>query len=165
MKREDYYGMTDIWLHPSLVLLAGALLVPLLKGRARTALLVAVPVLTFLVVVSMEPGNHGVFRFLDWQLTFGRVDRLSRIFGYIMALMCFIGTLYALHVKDPAEHAAAWTYAAGSLGAIFAGDYLTLFLFLGDDGLLVGLPDLAAQAAAIPPCRLPLPAGARGGRC
>jgi multicomponent Na+:H+ antiporter subunit D len=123
-------AMTDFWLHPSMVLLAGALLVPLLKGRARTALLVAVPVLTFLVVISMEPGNHGVFRFLDWQLTFGRVDRLSRIFGYIMALMCFIGTLYALHVKDPAEHAAAWTYAAGSLGAIFAGDYLTLILFL-----------------------------------
>jgi formate hydrogenlyase subunit 3/multisubunit Na+/H+ antiporter MnhD subunit len=27
------------------------------------------------------------------------------------------------------EHIAAWTYVAGSLGAIYAGDLLTLFLF------------------------------------
>jgi multicomponent Na+:H+ antiporter subunit D len=46
-----------------------------------------------------------------------------------MALMCIIGTLYGLHVKESAQHAAAWAYAAGSLGAIYAGDYLVLFLF------------------------------------
>jgi multicomponent Na+:H+ antiporter subunit D len=122
-------GMTDIWLHPSLILLAGALTVSLLKGRARNALLILVPVLAFAQVFLLEPGTYGTFRFLDWDLTFGRVDRLSRVFGYIMTLMCILGSLYALHVQDPAEHAASWTYVAGSLGVIFAGDYLVLFLF------------------------------------
>ncbi|MFH1029494.1 MAG: Na(+)/H(+) antiporter subunit D [Pseudomonadota bacterium] len=121
--------MTDIWFHPSLVLLTGALLVPLLRGRARNVLLLVVPTLAFLLVMSSHSGVYGVVRFLDWDLTFGRVDRLSQVFGYIMTLMCILGSLYALHVKDPLEHAAAWTYVAGSLGVIYAGDYLVLLLF------------------------------------
>jgi multicomponent Na+:H+ antiporter subunit D len=122
-------AMTDIWLHPSLVLLIGALLVPLLRGRARTALLLVAPVLAFALVLTSHPGIYGVARFMDRQLTFGRVDRLSQVFGYIMTLMCILGSLYALHVRDPAEHAVAWIYVAGSLGVIYAGDYLVLLLF------------------------------------
>lgn len=68
-------------------------------------------------------------QFLDRNLVFGRVDALSSVFGYIMGLMCLLGTLYGLHVKEATQHMAAWTYVAGSLGAIFAGDFLTLFLF------------------------------------
>jgi multicomponent Na+:H+ antiporter subunit D len=46
-----------------------------------------------------------------------------------MGLMCIISTLYGMHVKENAQHAAAWIYVAGSLGAIYAGDFITLFLF------------------------------------
>jgi multicomponent Na+:H+ antiporter subunit D len=46
-----------------------------------------------------------------------------------MGLMCILGTLYGLHVKDNAQHIAAWFYVAGSIGAIYAGDFITLFLF------------------------------------
>ncbi|MEI6211573.1 MAG: Na(+)/H(+) antiporter subunit D, partial [bacterium] len=122
--------MTDIWIHPAAILLLGALLMPLVRGRARSVLLLAVPLLVFARVASLDVGTtHGVVRFLDWTLTFGRVDRLSQVFGYIMALMCVLGSLYALHVKDVGQHSAAWCYVAGSLGVIYAGDYLTLFLF------------------------------------
>ena len=54
---------------------------------------------------------------------------LSSVFGYIMSLMCILGTLYGLHVKDDAQHIAAWFYVAGSIGCIYAGDFITLFLF------------------------------------
>ncbi|MGA7828086.1 MAG: Na(+)/H(+) antiporter subunit D [Geobacteraceae bacterium] len=121
--------MTDIWFHPSLILLTGALLVPLFRGRSRSLLLLAVPALAFFQVMTSHSGVYGVVHFLDWDLTFGRVDRLSQVFGYIMTLMCILGTLYALHVKDPLEHAAAWVYVAGSLGVIYAGDFLVLMLF------------------------------------
>ena len=43
--------------------------------------------------------------------------------------MCILGTLYGLHVKDNGQHIAAWIYVAGSIGAIYAGDFITLFLF------------------------------------
>jgi multicomponent Na+:H+ antiporter subunit D len=121
--------MSEIWFHPSLILLLGAVLVPLLRGTARNVLLLAVPTLAFFLVMSSQPGVYGVVRFLDWDLTFGRVDRLSQVFGYIMTLMCILGSLYALHVKNPLEHVAAWTYVAGSLGVIYAGDFLVLLLF------------------------------------
>ena len=46
-----------------------------------------------------------------------------------MALMAVIGTVYGLHVEDDLQHIAAWFYVAGSLGVIYCGDYLVLFLF------------------------------------
>jgi multicomponent Na+:H+ antiporter subunit D len=120
---------TELWLHPALILLIGALGLPLAKGVARKPYLLLIPVLAFAAVLQMEQGIYGVFPILDWNLTFGRVDKLSLVFAYIMTLMCIIGTLYGLHVDNEYETMAAWLYVAGSLGVIFAGDFLVLFLF------------------------------------
>ncbi|MBM9537025.1 Na(+)/H(+) antiporter subunit D [Desulfobulbus alkaliphilus] len=120
---------TELWLHPALILIVGALILPLVKGVARKPFLMLVPVLAFAAVLLMEQGTYGVFPFLDWNLTFGRVDKLSLVFAYIMTLMCIIGTLFGLHVENDYEYMAAWFYVAGSLGVIFAGDFLVLFLF------------------------------------
>ena len=119
------------FIHPSLLLILGALLVPFLQGPLRRPYLMLVPLLA-LAAVILNAGQHGTFAtfaFLDWQLVFGRVDKLSTVFALIMGLMAVIGTIYGLHVDRAVEHMAAWFYAAGSLGAIYAGDYLTLFLF------------------------------------
>jgi multicomponent Na+:H+ antiporter subunit D len=70
-----------------------------------------------------------VVRFIGQDLTFGRVDRLSLVFAYVFALMALVGMVYALHVKDDAQHVSALTYAGSALGITFAGDFLTLFLF------------------------------------
>ena len=121
--------MNSLWIHPALVLIIGALLLPLFKGVLRKPYQLLVPVLAFAAVLYMEQGVFAVLPFLDWELTFGRVDKLSLVFAYIMTLMCIIGSLYGLHVKDEYEQMAAWFYVAGSLGVIFAGDFLVLFLF------------------------------------
>jgi multicomponent Na+:H+ antiporter subunit D len=121
--------VTDLWLHPAAILLLGAALLPFVPERLRKGWLLLVPALAFARVLLLKEGVFGEVPVLKWTLVFGRVDRLSMVFGYIMGLTCLIGTLYGLHVKEPAQHAAAWTYAAGSLGAIYAGDYLTLFVF------------------------------------
>ncbi len=122
-------AMSELWIHPSVILLAGALLVPFVRGKARNALLLGIPLLAFARIASLAHGTFGTVQFLDWTLTFGRVDRLSQVFGYIMGLMCVLGSLYGMHVKRAADHSAAWCYVAGSLGVIYAGDYLVLFLF------------------------------------
>ena len=77
--------------------------------------------------LGASPGIYGQIEILDWQLTFGRIDGLSVVFAFIMALMAIIGTVYGLHVRDEWQHMAAWVYVAGSIGAIYAGDYLSLF--------------------------------------
>ncbi len=127
--------MNSPWLHPSLILIAGAILLPLVPARLKRAFLLLVPCLLFARVLAFPAVPAGEqlllnkFDFLDWQLVFSRVDRLSQVFGYIMSLMCILGTLYGLHVKENAQHMAAWVYVAGSIGAIYAGDFVTLFLF------------------------------------
>lgn len=120
---------TDLWIHPAAILAVGALILPLFKGQARSVFLLVVPILAFGSVLSMSQGTYGIFHYMQWEITFGRVDRLSLVFGYIMTLMCIIGTLYGLHVKDNGQHIVAWLYVAGSLGVIFCGDFLSLFLF------------------------------------
>jgi multicomponent Na+:H+ antiporter subunit D len=121
--------MTTDFLHPAFILIVGALLLPFFRGPLKRPYLVIVPALAFLSVLYMQNGTYGVVPFMDWELTFGRVDALSKIFGYIMTLMCIIGTVYGLHVEDPKEHMAAWLYVGGSLGVIFCADFITLFLF------------------------------------
>lgn len=123
--------MTFGFIHPSLLLIAGALLLPFIRGPLRQPYLFLVPLLALGAVLlnSTLTGHWAVVDFLDWQLVFGRVDKLATVFALIMAMMAVIGTLYGLHVDRAGEHMAAWTYAAGSLGAIYSGDYLSLFLF------------------------------------
>jgi multicomponent Na+:H+ antiporter subunit D len=121
--------MTGSWIHPGLVLIAGAWLVPLFRGPAKRAVLVALPLLALVICALMEPGTHGNVRFLGQDLIFGRADRLSLVFAYVFSLVSLVGMIYALHVEDDAQHVAALTYAGAALGAVLAGDFLSLFLF------------------------------------
>ncbi len=123
--------MTGSFIHPALIMIIGALLVPFIRGPLRKPYLILIPLLTLGAVLGNNAltGNFATFQFMDWQLTFGRVDKLASIFASIMALMALIGTLYGMHVEKTGEHMAAWFYAAGALGTIYAGDYLTVFLF------------------------------------
>ncbi|MDD3618046.1 MAG: Na(+)/H(+) antiporter subunit D [Desulfobulbaceae bacterium] len=123
--------MTNCFTHPALILIIGALILPFVRGPLRKPYLFLVPLLSLAAVVgnSSMSGQFGIYQFMDWQLVFGRVDRLSTIFALIMALMAVVGTLYSLHVDNAKEHIAAWFYVAGSLGTIYSGDYLSLFLF------------------------------------
>jgi multicomponent Na+:H+ antiporter subunit D len=129
--------MNSFWLHPSLILILGSLLLPLIPARLKQYYLLLVPLLVFARTLTLTKATFGVVHLLadpshgdpGWTLIFGRVDALSLVFGYIMSLMCILGTLYGLHVKDDKQHMAAWFYVAGSIGAIYAGDFITLFLF------------------------------------
>ena len=117
------------WIHPGLILIFGSILIPFLKGRVRSAYLLLLPVLAFVAVISMSHGVHGVVNFMDYTLVFGRVDKLSLVFGYIFTIMAFIGVVYGLHVKKSGEPVAAFLYVGSSLGVVFAGDLLTVFIF------------------------------------
>jgi multicomponent Na+:H+ antiporter subunit D len=124
--------MTDsTFFHPSLIFIFGALLLPLIREPFRKPYLLLVPIIVFIDVLYLgfNQGVYGQVGFLDWQLTFGRIDALSNVFAFIMALMAIIATLYGLHSDDCGQQMAAWFYVAGSIGAIYAGDYLSLFLF------------------------------------
>src|SRR5512140_1598835 len=92
--------MSSPWIHPALVLLAGCAGLPLVPRKLKKAFLLVVPALAYGLVLTMSRGEYAHVRFLQWTLTFGRVDGLSLVFAHIMSLMSIIGTLYGLHVDE-----------------------------------------------------------------
>jgi multicomponent Na+:H+ antiporter subunit D len=121
--------MTIEWVHPGLLLILGAWLLPILKGGVKRAAMLLLPAAALADCLLMNPGTHGVASFLGQALVLGRVDQLSLIFSYVFSIMAFIGMVYALHVEDDAQHVAALTYVGGALGVTFAGDFLSLYIF------------------------------------
>ena len=114
---------------PALILVAGACLVPLFKGKLKQAFMLLIPVVAYYCLRQLPEGANCVIPFMDYNLVLARVDKLSVIFSTIFLLITFIGTLYALKVDDDMQHVAALFYAAGALGVTLAGDFFSLYVF------------------------------------
>ncbi len=114
---------------PFLVFFVGAALAAVTRGRPRAAVMLAIPVLGALNLFAMSDGIQAQVGLFDYTLTVVRVDRLSMLFGYLFHLAAFIAIVYALHLRDTVQHVAGLLYAGSALGAVFAGDLITLFVF------------------------------------
>jgi multicomponent Na+:H+ antiporter subunit D len=116
-------------LPPGAVLLLGGLLLPLLPQRLRAPCMLALPVLGLMQLLALPVDATMNRQVLGLSLELLRVDRLSLLFGYIFHLAALLSLVYALHVKDVGQHVAALVYAGSAIGALFAGDLLTLFIY------------------------------------
>lgn len=117
------------WIHPALIFFAAAALLPFVKEKWTPMVLIGFPALAFFSLMFFPEGNYGVFTIGGFEVVFGRVDKLSRVFAYVFTLMGSVGMVYALHVKQKGQHIAALVYGGGALGSVFAGDLLSLFVF------------------------------------
>ena len=120
---------------PFLIFLIGALVVPFLRSvpRIRMAWLVLIPVAGALNAMGIQEGYTLDYQLLGYSLTLVRADRLSLLFGHLFHLGAFIAIVYSLHLKKgdhaTVQHTSAVVYAGSALGAVFAGDFITLFVF------------------------------------
>jgi multicomponent Na+:H+ antiporter subunit D len=114
---------------PAVLLFGGGILLPLMPRRIRSALFVFLTITAFFLLSRLEPGATFILPFLDYQLVITRVDRLSLAFGYVFMLVAFLGAVYSFHLKDTSQAVAALFYAGSALGVVFAGDWLTLYVF------------------------------------
>jgi multicomponent Na+:H+ antiporter subunit D len=120
--------MTNI--SPGLILILGAIAVPLLRGSTRQVYLLALPLLSLTATAFLlQSGVHGQFTLMGVELEPVRVDRLSTIFGVIFSIAAALATLYCQHDDDPIQQAAGLIYAGAAIGAVYAGDFVTLFVF------------------------------------
>jgi len=120
--------MTSL-LPPGLLLAFGALLIPYLRGIARPAWVLVLPLVTLGAIWQVPDGISLSMTFLDYQLTIVQGDALSRLFATIFAIMAFAGGLFALNQARTVELVAAFVYAGSAIGVTFAGDLITLFIF------------------------------------
>ena len=82
--------MSAAELSPGLTLIAGSVLIPLLRGRLRSAYLVLLPLLGLAHLSLLSSGEFGQVEFLGLHLVLLRVDRWSMVFGWIFMLATFI---------------------------------------------------------------------------
>jgi multicomponent Na+:H+ antiporter subunit D len=131
-------------LPPFIPFFIAAILVLVTRGQVRNIILLATPVLGGLHLwldvqpfVPMQASDTLVkatalsypLTVFTYQLEFMRVDKLSLLFGYLFHIASFIAIVYALHVRDTTQQVAGLLYAGSALGAVFAGDLISLFIF------------------------------------
>ncbi|WP_299808105.1 Na(+)/H(+) antiporter subunit D [uncultured Shewanella sp.] len=116
-------------LPPFTLFFIGGLIAAMTRGKLRGAIMVAIPVISAIHLWTVPEGIHLQLAFLDYELVPYRADKLSLMFGYVFHIAAFISIIYSLHVKDTVQQVAAMLYAGSALGAVFAGDLLTLFVF------------------------------------
>ena len=114
---------------PGLLLIIGAVLAPLFPGRLRQAWLTILPLAGLWALTGAADGVHYGFTFFTYEIVPVRIDGLSLIFGYIFHIAAALAVVYAWHNDDVVEQVSAMAYAGAGIGAVFAGDLLTLFVY------------------------------------
>ncbi len=106
-----------------------AMVAPFVPVVLRSVLLVALPILAGFQIWYLPEGMLLQVGFFGFELELMRVDPMARIFGLVFSLAAFLGNLYAWHVRDTVQQVAALLYAGSAIGAVFAGDLITLFFY------------------------------------
>lgn len=118
-----------ISLPPGIIILVGALALPLLPRSAQAIGALALPALSLAQLLFLSQSVFPGIELAGLSLLQVRVDPLSLAFGYIFHIAAFIAALYALHVRDTIQHVTAMLYVGSAIGAVFAGDLITLFIY------------------------------------
>jgi multicomponent Na+:H+ antiporter subunit D len=114
---------------PAFILLIAAALIGLVKGHARTAVILITPLITLWAIWQVPDGVQTTVKFLSYYVEPIEGSPLRRLFATVFAIMVFVGGLYAFRIAKWYELAAAFAYAAGAIGVCFAGDLITMFVY------------------------------------
>jgi multicomponent Na+:H+ antiporter subunit D len=118
-------------LPPAILVLAVALLLPLLSRRVGHALGALATGGTVAWVALVPHGHHLETTFLGFDAVLFNVDDLSVLMGIIFAFIGAVAVVYSHATEaDTTQTAFALGYVGTSLGAVFAGDWLTFIFFV-----------------------------------
>jgi len=101
-------------LPPFALFFVGALLVAVTRGLPQKLIMIGTPVVSFINLLAVSSGDSYAYSLFGLDLNLVFADKLSMLFGY---------------VKDKLQNIAALAYAGSAIGAVFSGDWVTLFLF------------------------------------
>ncbi len=114
----------------ALIFFGAAILIMLLRSQMfRAIILLLTPILGLLQIYQLGLGEFYSTSLFEINMELMRVDKLSRVFGVIFCIAAFLGNLYAWHVRDTVQQIATLLYTGSAIGAVFAGDFLSLFIY------------------------------------
>ncbi len=117
------------WLPPFAWFFIGAALIIVSRGGIARAFTLLTPIVSLVVLLQWQHGLYFSYSLAGQEFTLVRVDKLSLLFAYLFHLAALIGGIFALHVKDKTQQVASLTYAGSAIGAVLAGDWISLFIF------------------------------------
>lgn len=116
-------------LPPGVIMILGALLVPLLINPARQFWMLALILLSGMQAWGLEPGVHLTASFLGLDLTLVRANAFTKPFALIFHIAAALNVIYAMYKPCRVTDASGLAYAGAAIAALFAGDFLTLFVY------------------------------------
>ena len=116
-------------LHPALILLLGGLSLFALPPKARAVASVLFPLLSLVQLWGYPLGTTWDYELMGMSLTLVSLDKMSFLFALLFHIAAFLATIYAFHVRDVVQQATGLMYAGSAVGAVAAGDLVTLFVF------------------------------------
>ena len=121
--------MTNILMHPGIILMLGGMVLLFLPKALSKIVTLTLPIVALLGFLQF-PREYAIpFNLFGYELAPLLIDGLSWIFTLIFIIAAFITALYSLHSSDRTEQATIPIYAGSAIGAVLAGDLLTLFVF------------------------------------
>lgn len=123
------HPLLNFSLPPALILVIGALFIPLFNERLRPVYMLALPVFALVSLYSVPNGMHWELTMMDYRLILGRIDGLSRVFGTIFLIAAILGVVYSMKVKENLQHVAAMVYAGSAVGVTFSADFFSFYIF------------------------------------
>lgn len=114
---------------PGLLLIVGALLVPVLPHAPRQAYMLALIGVSGYLTFGIETGVHTTASLGGLDLILVRAEAMTKPFALVFHIAAALNVFYALHDLNKTTSAAGLAYAGAAIAALFAGDFLTLFLY------------------------------------
>ena len=117
--------------HPACILLAGAALLPLMKGPFRKALLLLTPLVALAetLLCVLHKGLFFRFSLSHWQGIPDQLDSVALLVAPALVLLVWLGLLCTLHNQSRIGQGAVLVQAAGALGVLYSTTLPDLLLF------------------------------------
>ncbi len=124
----DFF-INDYINHPGIILILGGIAMLFMPGNMRRLTTFALPLFALLGFLAYPDELILTVNLFDYTLDPIRIDGISWIFTLIFIIAAFITAIYSLHKSDKFEQSMIAIYAGSAIGAVLAGDLLTLFIF------------------------------------
>ena len=114
---------------PGLLMVFGALLVPLLPHAIRQIWMLAIIAVSAWLCWGIAPGVHMTTQLAGLDLILVRADAITRPFALVFHIAAALNVIYAMHENVRTTATAGLAYAGAAIAALFAGDFITLFIY------------------------------------
>lgn len=114
------------------IILAGFLCALIPVSEVRKFLVAAAPIAAgYLIFTAFKDPDAArtVVTAGGQEFIINRIDKLSMLWGYVFCLAGVLNAIYGLHEKCKITDSSALIYMGAAVAGVFAGDFLTLFIF------------------------------------